>query len=155
MQVTLNTPPDGGLPTFSSKGVRIMKNKELELWLSIGVINAVVLYTSSLILPSAVVIGNEFIEKWMATILTAFLLTVLLVLTKPVLKTVGLKVKGDLPINITYGVVNIVGLWVLARLAKYIGFGVSSFWVAIILGALLTIIQFLIWKTVVGKAGRK
>ncbi|MBI4990959.1 hypothetical protein HZB96_02585 [Candidatus Gottesmanbacteria bacterium] len=97
------------------------ENKKLSLWLTIGVVNAAVLYAAWLFFPTYVVIGNEFVENWMAVVLTALLLTVLLVLTKPVMKAANLKVKGELSMYLLYGAVNIAGLWVLARLAKYVG----------------------------------
>lgn len=125
--------------------------QELNLWLSIGLVNAAILYVVSLFFPDFVVVGNEFIEGWMAVILTSLLLTVLLVLVKPLMKSASLKVKGDLPINITYGIANIVGLWVLAKLARYVGFGVSSFVVVIVLGVVLTLFQYVVWKGFVGK----
>ncbi len=138
------------------KEVRKMdKNKKLNFWMVVGVVNAIVLYTSSLFFPTYVVIGNEFIEKWMAIILTAFLLTVCVAFTKPVMKAAKLKVKGDLAINITYGIANIVGLWIIARLAKFVGFGISSFWVVIALGVLLTLIQYAVWKILAGRKGKK
>lgn len=37
----------------------------------------------------------------------------------------------------TYFVVNAVTVWVISRFATYLGFGISSFWVAILLGAVL------------------
>lgn len=129
--------------------------QELNLWLTIGIVNAIALYLASLVFPAQVAIGNEFVENWMAAILTAFLLTVLLALTKPVMKAANLRVKGDLPINITYGITNTLGLWVLARLAKYIGFGVSAFWVTIALGVVLTLLQFAVWKGYSDKKGNK
>ncbi len=129
--------------------------QELNLWMSIGIVNAAVLYVASLFFPAYVVVGNEFIENWMAVVLTAFLLTLLLALTKPIMKAANLKVKGDLPINITYGIANIVGLWILAKLARYVGFGVSSVVVVVVLGVVLTLLQFVVWKGFAGKKGKK
>lgn len=127
----------------------------LNLIVSIGVINAIALYLSSIIFPRYIVFGNEFIEGWLAVILTAILLTVIIGMTKPVMKAAKLKVKGDFAINITYGITNIVGIWILARLAKFIGFGISSFWVVIALGVLLTLIQYAVWEILAGRKGKK
>lgn len=133
----------------------IKDKQELNLWLSIGIVNAAAIYVTSLFFPAYVVIGNEFIEGWMAAILTALLLTVILALVEPVMKAAKLKVKGDLPIGVVYGLTNMAGLWVLARLARYVGFGVSSFVVVIALGVVLILLQFVVWKGLVGGKGRK
>lgn len=131
------------------------KDKKFSLLLTIGVVNAVVLYAAALYFPTYVVVGNEFVENWMAVVLTALLLTVLMVLVKPVMKAANLKAKGELSVYLLYGAVNIAGLWVLARLAKYVGFGVSSFVVVIVLGVVLTLLQLIVWKGLAGKKGRK
>ncbi len=132
-----------------------MEKKMLNFWVAIGVVNAVLLYTASLFFPAYVVLGNEYMESWIAVILTGFLLTVCVALTKPVMKAAKLKVKGDIAINITYTIANIVGLWILARLAQFVGFGVSSFLVVIVLGISLTLIQYAVWKMLAGKKGKK
>lgn len=134
----------------------MIKDKQnLNLWLSFGVVNAATIYVASLFFPAYVVIGNEFVENWMAAVLTALFLTVILALVDPVMKAAKLKVKGDLPMGVVYGLTNMAGLWVLARLARYVGFGVSSFVVVIALGVLLTLLQFVVWKGLVGGKGRK
>lgn len=128
-----------------------MGKENLVLWLSIAVVNAIVLYAAALLYPAAVVLGNANLSNWMAVIITSVLLTVILWLVKPVMKAANLKLKGDWAINITYLAANMVGLWVLARLANYVGFGVSSFVVVIVLGLILSLVQFAVWKAVGGK----
>ena len=128
-----------------------MKTQDLVLWLSIALVNVIVLYVAALFYPAAVVLGNANLSNWLAAILTALILTTVLYAVKPVLKTVNLKVKGDLSVNITYLVTNMVGLWVLGRLANYVGFGVSSFVVVIVLGITLSIVQFAVWKALGSK----
>jgi len=125
------------------------KNKKLTLWLTILVANAIVLYVASLFFPDHVVLlGNATLTNWLSAVVTALVLTIILRLVKPLLTATNLKVKGDLPINITYLITNIVGLWVLGRLANYVGFGISSFVVVIVLGAVLSLVQYGAWKMV-------
>lgn len=118
------------------------------LWLTLGVANALVLYIASMILPAMVVLGNAGLSNFMAAILTAILLTILLYLVKPILKVANVKVKGNMAINVTYGAANIVGLWVLAKMAVYTGFGITGFAVAITLGIILSVVQFGVWKMI-------
>ena len=130
----------------------MIKNKQnLNIWLSVGITNAIALYIASLIFPTGIVFGNESISNWMAVLLTALLLTVVLMLVKPVLKSANLKMKGDLLINITYCIANIAGIWASSRLSIYVGFGVSSLVVVIVLGVVLTLLQYIVWKAMAGK----
>ena len=128
-----------------------MKSQNLVLWFSIALANAIVLYIASMVVPASVVLGNNVVSNWVAAILTVLILTAILYGVKPVLKAVNLQVKGNLSINITYLVTNMVSLWVLGRLTNYVGFGVSSFVVVIILGITLSIVQFAVWKALGGK----
>jgi uncharacterized membrane protein YvlD (DUF360 family) len=50
-----------------------------------------------------------------------------------------------------YMVINVVAIWVLARLAEDIGFGISSWVVAVILGALLNLVQGVLIMSVVSR----
>lgn len=128
-----------------------MKSQNSVLWFSIALVNAIALYVASLVVPAAVVLGNANLSNWMAVVITSALLTALLWLVKPVMKTAKLKVKSDLAINMTYLVTNVVGLWVLARLANYSGFGVSSYMMVVVLGLVLNTLQYGVWKMLDGK----
>jgi uncharacterized membrane protein YadS len=128
---------------------------DISFWLIMAVANAIVIYLASLLFPMLVVLGNDKVPNILALLFTALLLTLILSLVAPVSKILKLKVTGDLSINTTYGIANIAGLWVLGRLASFIGLGISSFVVAIVLGVILSIVQFVLWRTLAGKKGRK
>lgn len=128
------------------------KNKgTTNLWPMIGAINLVVLFICSIIFPASIVFGNYSTPGPLAVILTSILLTIFLTLVPSVAKNLKLKLDSAVSMNLMYGVVNIAGLWVLAKFAKYLGFGMSSFWVAILLGAFLTIVQFLLCTSLAKK----
>ena len=128
---------------------------DISFWLIMAVANAIVIYLASLLFPMLVVLGNDKVPNILALLFTALLLTLILSLVAPVSKILKLKVTGDLSINTAYGIANIAGLWVLGRLASFIGLGISSFVVAIVLGVILSIVQFVLWRTLAGKKGRK
>ena len=128
---------------------------DISFWLIMAVANAIVIYLASLLFPMLVVLGNDKVPNILALLFTALLLTLILSLVAPVLKILKLKVTGDLSINTTYGIANIAGLWILGRLASFIGLGISSFVVAIVLGVILSIVQFVLWRTLAGKKGGK
>lgn len=120
-------------------------------WLFIWVTNATVIYLVSFFYPSAIVLGNAVLPNWVGLIVASLLLTLFLILVIPVVKTLKLKVGNDLSWSLIYGTVNIIGLWLLARIAAYTGFGISSVLVAIVLGIILNTIQYGIWKMLTGK----
>lgn len=127
------------------------KNTNYILLLSIGIANSIVLYLAAMFFPAFVVLGNSSLSAVTATVITGFLLSGVMALPEPVMKTVGWKTKNELLLALVYLIFNVVGLWVLARLANYIGFGVTSFVVVIVLGFILNMLQYGVWKVVTGK----
>lgn len=127
------------------------KNSNYTLLLAIGIANAIVLYLSNMFFPTYVVLGNNVLSPILATVVTGFLLAAITALPLPIMKAVGLKTKNELYLAVVYLIFNVVGLWVLARLANYVGFGVSSYIVILVLGFVLNILQYGVWKMVSGK----
>ncbi len=89
-----------------------MKKEKLDFtfWLTIGLGNAIVFYLTYIFFPSYVVFGNATLSPIAAIILTSTILTLLLSIVKPIVKSVKLKVKSDLAINLLYGAANILGV---------------------------------------------
>lgn len=116
--------------------------ESVNFWLAVCVVNAIVIYLASTLFPSNIVLGNAMLYAWAALGISSILLTLLLSLIVPVFRTSKLITNKE-PYSelIYYGAVNILGLWLLARAAIYTGFGISSLFVAIILGVVLTIFQ--------------
>lgn len=131
---------------------KIPKNKTgNNFWVSVGLVNAIFIYLANILFPADVVLGNDTVSNLIALLIVSVLLTTLLSLVKPLVKALKLQLKNDLVIKLVYGLTNIIGLWILARLAIFIGFGISSFVVAIALGVVLSLAQLLLWKTMVKK----
>lgn len=118
----------------------------MNMYIGMGLVTLITLSLSSILLPQTMVLGNNRIPSFLALVLNSVLLTVLLVLVPIISKKFRLKLKSATSMNFTYGTVNIVGLWVLSKLANIFGFGIASFWVAIMLGSFITIVQFFLWN---------
>jgi uncharacterized membrane protein YvlD (DUF360 family) len=112
------------------------------------VLNLVVFFVAHWLFREQVVFGNILLPYWAALLVASFLQTGVVFLVKPILVRSGLKLKGDLNWVLIYTVANIVTVWVLARLAFLTGFGISSFIVAIVLGIILIICQWILGKFV-------
>ena len=123
------------------------KDNQTILWLLTYFVNAVILYFASLLFPNLVVFGTASITYWEALLVTALLITAALMLTAPIAKTLKFSISDPKLMGLTYGVVNITAVWILARNANWTGFGVSSSWIALVLGVVLNLVQFGIWKS--------
>ena len=123
----------------------------LGLWL----VNVLVLLLAWLLGGQIVVLGNVIWPPIMAVLITSLLLSVIIALVKPVFEAVKIKVRNENYWILVYLAANIVGLWVLARLAAYTGFGIVRFWVAIVLGIIITILQWAFDKYLLKKAPAK
>ncbi len=121
-------------------------NKQTTLWLLTYAVNAVIIYLAGILFPQNVVVGNNSIEGWAAVLVTALLITASLMGTEPVLKHFKIKITNVAYYGVIYGVVNITAVWLLARGANWTGFGISSVWIAIVLGLVFNLAQFVIWK---------
>jgi hypothetical protein len=89
------------------------------------VIDSLLLFLSTLAFPESFVLGTAKHTLLVAAILSGFLWTLLLWLSKPV--SIKIKIKGELNKSLFFFGVNFIGLWLVARFAPYTGFGVVSF----------------------------
>ncbi len=98
-----------------------------------------------------VVMGNASLSAFFALVINALIITLVLSAIKPLMKYFKLKLTKEINWVAIYTVVNIAVLWILARGASYTGFGVSSYFTAIIVGLFLTAGQWIVWKNIVSK----
>ncbi len=123
-----------------------MKKENYKLLVSISVVNAIVLYVGSMLFPTDLVLGNNILSPVLAALVTGTILSAVMALLEPILKSLKLKIKNEMHLALVYLVFNILGLWVLAKLANYSGFGVSSYMVVVVLGLVLNTLQYGVWK---------
>lgn len=119
----------------------------LTSFLSFWITNSLFFYLAFLVWPQSVVLGNEVRSPIVAAMLNGFLLTLIVVVVPYILKLINIKVKQEGERALVYFVFNAIGIWILARLAKVTGFGITAFWVALILGAVVNLLQWGVWKT--------
>lgn len=130
-------------------------SKDVLKFISYWLINGIVLYLASLIVQGHVVFGNAIVSLPLALIFTSLLLTVIITLVVPVFDILKIKVEKESVWRLIYLGVNIGAIWVLARISPATGFGISRFWVAIILGIILNILQWISWKYIAKKVPAK
>lgn len=122
------------------------KNKQLIFWLKVAVFNALVIYVSWMFYPQHVVLGNANMSMWASLVVVSLLLTLILSQVPKLLQVLKVKMKNEMMMGVYYGIGNIFGLWLIGRGAVYTGLGISSAIVAVVLGLILNLGQFLIWK---------
>ena len=127
------------------------KNKPSLLWIIIMFVDMAVIFTAQLIYPDSLVLGNANLSPFASLLVVSFFLTLLISLIPPLIRSLKIKIEDDLSLAIFYALVNISGLWLIARGAHYTGFGISSFFVAVVLGVVLNIVQYGAWKFSIGK----
>lgn len=114
--------------------------------LSFWITNSVFFYIAFLIVPNMLVLGNDVRSPVIASMLAGFLLSICIAFTPLVLDLLNIKIKNENNMTFVYLVVNIIGVWIVGRLAVFTGFGISSFWVAIFLGTVMVFLQGPVWK---------
>lgn len=124
---------------------------QILLLLKMLIANGLIIYLAAYFYPGTVVLGNASLSSMAALIVTAILLTLIISQVEPLLKLTKVKLKGDFSLAVFYGLVNIIGLWIIARAAIYTGFGISTVSVAVVLGVVLNLAQYLVWKLIMGK----
>lgn len=111
-------------------------------------LNVLIIYLAASIYPSYIRLGNSNIYNIAALIVTALALTFIQGVSKEAKKRLNLKIKNDWVWIFIYAVINSIGLWLLARGANYTGFGIVSSFIAVVLGTVLALVQYLVRKVV-------
>ncbi|OGY19595.1 MAG: hypothetical protein A2900_00590 [Candidatus Chisholmbacteria bacterium RIFCSPLOWO2_01_FULL_50_28] len=108
------------------------------------VVNGLVLLLSNSLFPRQVVLGTQFITKGWAIIHSMVALALLGTFAIPLVREYE-KSRGKMFTSrewmVAYLVLNFVGVWVVARFADQLGFGISSWMVALVLAAVLDVVQ--------------
>ncbi len=109
-------------------------------------VNSAAFYFSPLVLVGMVATGNARLTPFMASLISGFLLTVGDALATPVFEKLKIKIKDEWQWALVYLFVNVLGVWVIARYADLTGVGVASAWVAVLLGVVINLVQWVAWK---------
>jgi hypothetical protein len=106
-------------------------------------VNAAVLYAANMMFPKNVVLGNMSLSAPWAILLSSGALAVFSILAVPVIEYAQEKMG---PFSMThwilgYLVINFAGIWLVSRYAEQFGFGISAWWVGLILAGITDFLQ--------------
>ncbi|MFC1710364.1 hypothetical protein ACFL0F_01745 [Patescibacteria group bacterium] len=104
--------------------------------------NSAIIYLISRLLPLNVVLGNFWLNSFLAALMTGILLTFLAHIKKELFKVVGINIKGRFINFIIYFAINTFGIWILARIPNVSGIGISTYYYAIGVGFILNVFQW-------------
>jgi len=108
------------------------------------ILDAAILFLGTLVASKSIVFGTEFIPPAWGVFHAASLLSLIGILTIPVFEYIREKRQKELSMQdwmIGYFVINFVSVWVISRFAEQLGFGISSWMVAVILAVFLDFAQ--------------
>ena len=139
-----------------------MNQKKIVGFLAYWVANSVVLLVAALIFKGNVVLGNKDISGPAAAVLCGLIISVLTLLVEPLVAKSrikesfkSLKIKDENLNGLAYLIANIALVWVLKWFASVLGLGISSVFYAILVGVILTVGQWAVYKFVPNANGKK
>ncbi|MDP2632760.1 MAG: phage holin family protein [Candidatus Curtissbacteria bacterium] len=132
-----------------------MEQRKLVGFLGYWVANAFVLVVAAAIFKGNVVLGNKDISGPFAAVVVGLIVVLLTYIVEPIIaksnikrSLKSLKLKEENLNGLIYFVVNVVIVWVLKLFASVLGMGISSVLYAVLVGGLLTLGQWAVYKTV-------
>lgn len=140
---------------MESVPVKAMSGKQLSaMFLVFLLANSAFVFIANSIFPSHVVLGNHLFSPVIALFYSMLIFTLITVGMVPVVETVSESMKHklkDMDWMVLYFVINAITLWMVARFALQLGFGISSWFVAVALAVVLDLIQGILSMMVVSK----
>ena len=116
------------------------------LFLLYWFLNSLLLYLLGLIFPSEVVLGNFRLLPFEASIYAGFWLTFFVWTMWDFVAIRKVTLEPFLLRFLFFFFVNSLGIWIIARYAKYTGLGLTSFWWALLLGGVTDLLQSVSWN---------
>ena len=108
------------------------------------VVNTLVILGANALSPTNAVLGNSAISKTWAIIHSVGILTLINTFAIPFVREYEIKRGKMFTSNewmFAYFVINFVGIWAITRFAESVGFGITSWMVALILAVVLDMVQ--------------
>lgn len=120
------------------------------------VTNLIVLYLAMMFAGNFVVFGRLEIQPFQALITTAFGLALAITIVDLIITDYNVKVPPERYI-ILEAIVNVAALYLLARtpIQNSVGIGIVAFWVAIVIGIVLSVVQFIAKQSIDAKRKMK
>lgn len=127
----------------------MLKENRLITFLSLWVLNSLVFLVFQQILGDNVVLGNDRVAAPMAMVFSGLLLTIAIYSVEPIIGKTSFKVRDKRVMAVFYIIANVLGIWIIKRLERITGVGISSSMYVVIMGLVATFAQWAILAYVV------
>ena len=124
------------------------------LYLVYWLLSSIIVYLAFVVFPDNVVLGNARLGPIDSAIYSGFWITFFVWSMWDFILARGARTDEPVTAVLFFWVVNSIGIWLVARMAHFTGLGLASFFWALILGAVIDILQRLSWKLVTSQ-GKK
>jgi uncharacterized membrane protein YvlD (DUF360 family) len=118
-------------------------------------VTSVIFYFLPLLFPGLIATGNVRLTPFLASIISAFLLSLLDASTMPTFNSLKIKLTQEWQWMLIFLFTNILGVWLIARYADLTGFGVANAWIAVGVGIVVNVGQWAVWKATAQPSKRK
>lgn len=125
-----------------------MSQEKLIRFLSLWIVNSVVLNIATLVSGGNVVLGTDKISKSMAAVVVGLVLTGLSYAVPKLVSRLDFKLKNEYSWQLIFFAANFIVIWVIKRFALITGLGISNNLFVLILAVAVTIVQWKALKTV-------
>lgn len=132
-----------------------MHGKPMSVWGMYWAINVFTIIIFSLLVPTAIVLGNALVPAFLGAVIAGILLVAIEVHAIPMANRVGIKSTDDVQTVFIELLANALGIWLITRVASITGFGIASFVWVIVLAISITVIQWVAVKGIGNKKGKK
>ena len=122
------------------------KTTNIYFWVSFFLVNLIALYFAYLLVPSFIVLGNANLTHCTAVLLNSFLISTIYYLVLRLAKYLNINTSKNSSWILTGLITNILSIWFVSKGAVLTGLGISSYLIALILGIIITSLQYLICK---------
>jgi uncharacterized membrane protein YvlD (DUF360 family) len=112
------------------------------------VVSSFTFLTANVLFPNYLALGNVPLNPSTAAIVSGLILALIASSVEPAFAFLHIHVKHDLSWALVFFVVNTEVIWALARFADLSGIGIPAFWVALVLGFVVNLLQWGVWVLV-------
>lgn len=127
----------------------MLKDNKIVMFLSLWVLNSLVFLVFKQLLGASVVLGNNRVAAPMAVVLSGLILTLFTYAVEPIVKKSAVKLTDKRLMVVFYLIANVIGIWVIKRLERLTGVGISSTMYVVLIGVVATFAQWAVVAYVV------
>lgn len=126
----------------------------LIMFASFFVLHSATVYLAYMFMPGTVALGTHVFSPLQALLQSVFIITLIMVGFTPAIEFLEeryqMKLK-DMHWVLLYFVINAAAIWFVARFSEMLGFGISSWMVAVVLAVIFDLEQGLVMKNIITK----